>query len=287
MNAARPLCRAMGVALGLALLGGALGCESFELNIRHATLTYTDDARAAYNEAMDVFRTREWDDARALFGEVKRLFPYTRYARLAELRLADIDFEQEKFSDAITAYREFVQNHKTDTDVEYARYRLTKALFNDIDDTILLPPAEERDQATTAEAHKELRLFEHDFPKSRYRADVGYMLDVVTGRLVRHELYVARYYLRMDAFDAAVARIDYALKTYSRSSLTAEALVLKGETLMKMKKLDEAREVFDKVVRDQGGPFAVTARRFLGEIAELEAQRKAAPSVSLPAPAKK
>jgi len=269
--------RSLRLAVVLALAAGSAGCESFEIaGARHATLTYTDDARAAYNEAMNAFRGKDWEDARSLFGEVKRLFPYTRYARLAELRLADVDFAQEKFSDAISEYREFVQNHKSDPDVEYARYRLTKALFLDIDDTILLPPAEERDQATTAEAYKELRTFLREFPKSRYRADVVYMLDSVTGRLVRHELYVARYYLRDDNFDAALWRIDFALKTYPTSTLVAEALVLKGETLMKMKKLDEARPVFEKVISDYGGPFAGTSKRFLEEINEREPSGRAA-----------
>ena len=267
---------ALGLALGLVASAGVLGCESFEIGSRHATLTYTDDARAAYDEAMTAFRNRDWEDARALLGEVRRLFPYTRYARLAELRLADVDFEQEKFSDAISGYREFAQNHKNDPDVEYSRYRLTKALFSDIDDTILLPPAEERDQATTAEAYKELRSFQREFPKSRYRPDVGYMLDVVTGRMARHELYVARYYLKGDNFDAAVARIDYALKAYPGSTITPEALILKGETLMKMKKLADARVVFERVVSESKGPFVQTAQRFLDEIKDLEARQRPA-----------
>jgi outer membrane protein assembly factor BamD len=266
-------------ALVLGIGAGSLGCESFEIGARHATLTYTDDARAAYEEAMTAFRERNWEDARALLAEVRRLFPYTRYARLAELRLADVDFEQEKFSDAISGYREFAQNHKNDPDVEYSRYRLTKALFSDIDDTILLPPAEERDQATTAEAYKELRSFLREFPKSRYRGDVAYMLDVVTGRMARHELYVARYYLKNDNFDAAVARIDFALKTYPGSSLTPEALILKGETLMKQKRLADARAVFERVLKEFTGPFLPTAQRFLDEIKDLEArQRPSAPA---------
>ncbi|MEP7124150.1 MAG: outer membrane protein assembly factor BamD [Byssovorax sp.] len=267
---------ALGLAVGVVVSAGALGCDSFEIGAKHATLTYTDDARAAYEEAMSSFRSRDWEDARALLAEVRRLFPYTRYARLAELRLADADFEQEKFSDAISGYREFVQNHKNDPDVEYSRYRLTKALFSDIDDTILLPPAEERDQATTTEAYKELRNFQREFPKSRYRGDVTYMLDVVTGRMARHELYVARYSLKGDNFDAAVARIDYVLKTYPGTSLTAEALVLKGETLMKMKRLADARAVFERVVKELKGPFLTTAQRFLDEIKDLEAHQRPA-----------
>src|SRR6478609_4772708 len=129
--------RRLGLALCLPLcLAASAGCESFDISgAKHATLTYTDDARAAYGEAMDSFKNKDWESAKALFGEIRRLFNYSRYARLAELRLADISFEQEKYSEAITAYREFGQSHKNDPDTEYARYRMCKALFLDIDDT--------------------------------------------------------------------------------------------------------------------------------------------------------
>jgi outer membrane protein assembly factor BamD len=252
---------------------GLTACDSFEISgARHATLTYTDDARLAYAEAMRSYNAKEWEDAKALFGEIKKLFAYSRYARLAELRLADIEFEQEKFSDAITAYRDFITAHKSDPDIEYARYRVTKALFKDIDDTFFLPPQEERDQATVGEAYKEIKSFVRDYPKTRYLKDELYMFEVVVGRLVRHELYVARYYLRIDNFKATVARIDHALKSYPGSALEPEAKVLKGETLMKMKRLDDARDVLEDVRKEYGGPFAVTAGKFLEEIDELVKQ---------------
>ena len=270
----------------VALAPSLMGCESFEFTgAKHATLTYTDDARGAYGEAMHAYSNKDWEDARALFGEIKKLFTYSRYARLAELRLADIDFEQDKFSDAVTGYREFIQNHKNDPDIEYARYRITKSLFKDIDDTIFLPPQEERDQATAMEAYREVKSFVRDYPRTAYAKDELYMFQVVVGRLVRHELYVARYYLRADVFAPAVARIDYALKNYPGSDLEPEALVLKGEILLKMKKIDQAAETFELVRRDYGGPFVVTAAKFLDEIKELRRlpPRAAPPEEASPA----
>ncbi|MFO0758707.1 MAG: outer membrane protein assembly factor BamD [Byssovorax sp.] len=267
------------LALTALLLGvpGAAGCESLEIGgARHATLTYTDDARAAYAEALAAFNNHDWDTARPLLGEVRKLFAYSRYARLAELRLADIDFEQEHYSDAITEYREFTQNHKNDPDVEYARYRLTKAIFKDIDDTVLLPAAEERDQATTLEAYRELRSYLKDFPKTRYRADEDYMLEVVTQRLMRHELYVARHYLREDNFEATIARVDGAIKAYPSSKLVPEAMILKGETLLKMKKIDEAIEVFDAVAKQKDGPFVPVAKGFLDDLKQRRSPPKTA-----------
>jgi outer membrane protein assembly factor BamD len=258
------------------------GCETGPLKST-ATLTYTEDAFNAYRQALKAFEDKDWEDARALFSEVKRLFSYSRYARLAELRIADIDFEQGKYSDAISSYRAFVKAHRGDENVEYAKYRIAKALFLDVNDTLLLPPQEERDQDNTQEAYKELLAFTRRFPQSRYRVDARYMLEVVTQRLVRHELYVAHYYLREDNFVAAVARVDYALDNYPGSGLDAEAMVLKGETLLKMHKQDEAREVFKQVIDVHGGPFGRVAKSFLDKMGPA----KAGPAKAGPKPSKK
>lgn len=256
---------AVALSLGLALLGGAAGC-TVQSGGGPKTLTYTEDAKKAYEEAMQSFRSKDWESARPLFQEVKKKFSQSRYARLADLRLADIDFAEEKYTDAISAYRSFVMTYRTDREVEYARYKLAKALFFDISDTFLQPPAEERDQATTLDANRELKAFLRAYPRSRYRKDVDYMLEVVLGRLARHELYVARYYRKRENYDAAIARIDFVLKSYPGSGLDPEALVLKGETLMMMNRRKEAKEIFELVVRDWGGPFGNDAKEFLEEL---------------------
>lgn len=248
----------------------ATACESTGAKSA-ATLTYTEDAQLAYKEALRAYEDEEWETARALFSEVRRLFAYSPYARLAELRIADIDFEQGQYADAIASYRGFIKGHRGDENVEYARYRIARGLFLDINDTFLLPPQEERDQANARDAHRELTGFVSRYPKSRYRVEARYMLEVVTQRLVRHELYVARYYLRKDNFDATVARVDYALENFPGSGLDAEALVLKGETLLKMHKPKEARAVFQKVIADHGGPFGQVAKRFLDMMDEKPA----------------
>jgi len=249
------------IAIAGAIALSLAGCDKEAKSA--ASLTYTEDAYAAYNEALEAFEAEDWADARALLQEVKRLFGYSRYAKLAELRIADIDFEQGKYGDAISGYRVYVKSHRGDSNVEYAKYRVSKALFLDINDTILLPSQEERDQANTIDAHRELKSFVRRYPQSRYRVDARYMLEVVTQRLVRHELYVARYYLARDNFIAAVNRCDHALEHYPGSGLDAEAMVLKGETLLKMQKDEQARTVFSRVIEEQGGPFGRIAKRFL------------------------
>jgi outer membrane protein assembly factor BamD len=215
----------------------------------------------AYDKALESFLDRDWEEARNLLQEVRRKYAYSQYARLAEQRLSDIDYEQEKFAAAITGYRAYVTDHPADEGVPYARFRICKALYAQVSDTILLPPQEERDQAAIVDAYRELGAFLADYPQSKWTKDAQFMLVTVTGRLVRHELYVARYYLNRDRFEPAAKRIQYALARYDGSGLEPEALVMLAETYMKMKKTEEAKNELRRVLEFYpASPFVVPAR---------------------------
>lgn len=246
-----------------AALGGCDGERPVE---DAASLTYTEDSRVAYLEAMESFKAKNWEDARLKLQEVRRIFGFSNFARLAELRLADVEFEQGKFPDAISGYRAFIRAHRSDENVEYARYRIAKASYLEVGDTPLLPPAEERDQGNTEDAFRELKAFVERYPTSRYRVDARYMFEVAMQRLVRHELFVARYYIGEENFEAAIHRIDRALQKYPGSGLDAEALVLKGETLLRKRAPADARVVFERVVAEHRGPFVDVAQRFLASL---------------------
>jgi outer membrane protein assembly factor BamD len=252
-----------GGSLALALAG----CAG-EQKVAASPLHYTENARRAYDEALVAYFDRDWELANQLFGEVKRKFGYSRYARLAELRLADIAYHQEKFAEAVGMYKSFVSDYPNDPETSYARYKIAKSEFTQSGASILLPPLEERDLSNVRDAHVALRALIADFPDSAHTVELGYMLEVVTGLLVRHELYVARFYLNRDGFDAAAARCQYALSNYQDSGLEPEALVLLGETYLKMKETEKARSSFQLVLdKYPASSFTVPAKHFLARMA--------------------
>jgi outer membrane protein assembly factor BamD len=261
------------VAMSLALCA----CEN---EPPRTALGYTENAKRAYEGALEAFNAHRWIEAQASMREVKRKYSYSKYARLAELRIADSDYEQEKFAEAVHEYKDFIRAHKAEEDdVAYARSRIAEATCAEIPESFLMPAAEERDQAAVVEAYKELRAYISDYPNAKPTAHIRDLERQILGRLVRHEIYVARFYLAKDNFEAAVARIQYALSTYggveagpegtADPSLLADALLLLGETYLKMHKWKDAREAFEGVLRraDSGGS-AARARRYLDHLSE-------------------
>lgn len=256
------------VASVLGLLGAIATSACTPAEAPPATaLDYTDNARKDYELALAAYEDKNWELANQLLSEVKRKYAYSRYARLAELRLADGNFQQEKFAEAISSYKEFVHDHPNDPEVPYARYRVAKGEFDSVSQSIMLPPLEERDLASVNDALSTLRNYLSDYPHSEHTEEMHYMLDVVLGLLARHELYVARYYLNSGRFDAAVLRCEYALKSLKNSGLEPEGLVLLGEIYMKQKRKKDARDVLTRLLTDYPeSAFAVPAKNFLAQL---------------------
>jgi outer membrane protein assembly factor BamD len=236
---------------------------------------YQEEARVAYEEAVDAFLDQDWEVAVRLLDQVRKDFSYTRYARLAELRLADAAFRQEKYAEATAAYKSFAKDYPTDPEVPYARYRVVRAQFLQSGSSVFQPPLEERDLASVRGAYASLQAFLADYPDYTRRVELDYMLLVVTGVLVRHELYVARFYLQRDQYPPAIERVRFALDRYKGSGLEPEAVALMGETYLKMKDQVQAVAAFQRVLREYpASPFAVPARHFLARLdVQPEAQK--------------
>src|SRR6185436_5767547 len=100
-------------------------------------------------------------------------------------------------------------------EIAYARSRIAESEYREISDSFLLPSADERDQASILEAYRELKDYLQDYPTSKASPRIRELLEDVTARLIRHELYVARFYLQRDNYDAAVSRLQYALRRYA------------------------------------------------------------------------
>lgn len=267
--------------LAVSVTDSLAGCEN---EPPRTALGYTENAKRAYDAALVEYNSHSWIEAQALMREVKRKYSYSKYARLAELRIADADYEQEKFSDAIREYKDFVHAHRSDEEeVAYARSRIAQATYAEIPESFLSPASEERDQAGVVDAYKELKSYLADYPNAKESAHVRDLLGEVTARLIRHELYVARFYLAKDNYDATIARIEYALQNYastepsatrrgplsSVSALAGEALLLLGETYLRMHKWSDARAAFEAVLRaDATSALAVLARNYLDSMKE-------------------
>jgi outer membrane protein assembly factor BamD len=271
-----------------------IGCAAPEKRAPLSALEYTEKAKNDYAKAMRSLEEKNWEVVEEQFNEIRRTYSYSRYARLAELRIADANYEQDKLAEAISGYKSFIHDYPNDPEVPYARYQVAKAEYDSVSVSFFLPPLEERDLAAVNDSLATIRGFLSDYPSSEHSDQLRYMLEVVLGLLARHELYVARYYLDKDRFEAAVARVDRAVTAFPRSGLEPEALLLMAEIRLKQKKKDEARALLHRLVKQHPeSAFSVPARKYLawldtesvGVVSQGQAPTAPAAAAPVPAPA--
>jgi outer membrane protein assembly factor BamD len=259
--AVRPTLLGLALALSVAACGGAQ---------QEGTLSYSETARRDYERAAAAFADGDCLTAAPLLTNVRREYPYSRYAALAELRLADCELSQQRYTEAIRAYRAFVRQRPTHPEVATANYSIARAYFQQIpQDFFLSPPPEERDQAATRSALRVVRRFIADHPESEHIAEARRIEEQVVDLLARHELYAASYYLMQQAPQATISRIQVLLGQYEDSRIVPEALLLMGRTYLNMRELDDARLAFGELVdRFPRSGFAAQARSYLVSMGE-------------------
>jgi len=221
------------VATRLAIFGCAfflLACAGTSSNLS-GEVTYSRTAKENYDRGVDAMRSHDWVDASQLFQYTKSKFPYSQYAPLAELSLADANFEQEKFIEAVDGYKNFIKDHPTNPKADYAGFQIAYCHYKSIPtDFFLFPPSYERDQSELFDAQIAFKDFLLSYPHSEYQARAQKMLTDVRSRLARHEMYVASYYQSKGHLTAAAWRYQSVVDMYGDTAF-AESAKAKAEAI--------------------------------------------------------
>ena len=212
---------------------------------------YSVSAQRNYEKGEAQLKAKDWVAAAKYFGFIKSRFPYSKFAVLAELRLADAEFGAEQYLEAIDSYRLFLKFHPTHDQVVngYVAYRIGEGYYKQLsDDFWLFPPSFEKDQSATEDAANELKNFLDKYPKSPHRDDAKKILDKVGQRLADHEWYVARYYWDRGKPMGTVLRLRRLLERFRGVGYDEEALWLLGRAYVAVDMGDRARASWQELV---------------------------------------
>jgi outer membrane protein assembly factor BamD len=218
--------------LAATLAAGLVGCKAESTDTKDP---YADlPVEVLYNDATDALTQKRFVDAKNLYDEVDRQYPYSVWAAKAELMSAYALYQQDKFDDAIAALNGYIQLHPGNRDVAYAYYMKALSYYEQIVDV-------GRDQKITKQALDAMQEVARRFPDSPYARDARLRIDLAHDHLAGKEMEIGRYYLKKHEWVAAINRFRHVIEEYQTTSHVPEALERLTEAYLSLGVVDEAQ----------------------------------------------
>jgi outer membrane protein assembly factor BamD len=187
--------------------------------------------------------TTPYQDAIDKFQEVVDNYPYSEYAVAAELKIADSYFEQERWDEALSYYRDFAELHPEHEKVPYTIHRtaLCHAKQSGTPD---------RDQTATREALAALDQLMTRYPAAPETRDAELLWKELRTKLGEHVLGIGDFYWKRDEYQSAAGRYRQVLDEFPGLGLDAEALYKLGLCYTHMNRDDEAQRIFEVILEN-------------------------------------
>jgi outer membrane protein assembly factor BamD len=180
-------------------------------------------------DGMEKFESGKYEKAKEAFEKLKDWYPYSKYAILAELKIADAHYRLQEYEEAIFAYEEFESLHPRNEAISYVIYQVGRCYFEQID-------APDRDQVSTRKALDTFGRLIRDYPDDTYAVKAREHINTCLRSLAESEFRIGLYYYNSKRYRAALGRFQNILIKYPDVGVHQRALqylALTEEALIK------------------------------------------------------
>lgn len=246
----------MALAAGL-VLGGLLGaCASappVEEELPSAEILFQRGLAYLDNGGRVLWFFPSSDNAKAIeaFQQIVDNYPYSDQAVLAELKIADAYFLDEKYDEALSYYRDFSELHPNHDQVPYTLLRAARCHYEQSRDAV-------RDQTPTHAAVGFLDTLLSKHSSAPEAVEGRAMWIELSTRLAEHELEIAEFYEDREEYQSAADRYRQVLARYPGLGIEADALERLARCYEALNLDNEERQTVDQLAR-QRGPADVAA----------------------------
>jgi outer membrane protein assembly factor BamD len=199
------------------------------------------DSEKTFIQANDLLEKKSYEEARALFLEVKNRDLTKKFAPLAQLKIADSYVKGEESELAIPEYQKFLDSYPENQYASYAQYQIAMVYFDQIE-------GPERGYSGAAKALEEFEKLKRLYPRNPYKEDIELKIQKCKNIIAEYEFLVGDFYYKKGSYAAAVGRFEIVLKKYPGYKGEAMVLFLTGKAYEKLKQNDKASEYFSRLV---------------------------------------
>ena len=176
-----------------------------------------NDPFKLYQEAYDAFEVNDYFNASKKFLEAETYFEdvelATKSSVMSIFSLYGINF----YDESLENIERFKKTYPASNYVIYVEYLKAIIFYEQISD-------EKKDLKPLLDADEQIDFFINKYPNSDYSTDLKFKKDLIQNQLAAKELFVARYYVKVQKWIPAINRLKVIVKNYDKTIFIEEAL---------------------------------------------------------------
>jgi outer membrane protein assembly factor BamD len=186
------------------------GCALFQIKEEKYAQELASDGMEAYQDG-------KYKDAIESFEKIKDWYPFSKYAILAELKIADSHYKLKEYDEAVSAYEQFESLHPLNDAIPYVIFQIGLCHFEQVD-------TPDRDQTTARKALEAFNRLIKQFPNSTYSVKAREYTSICYKSLAESELEVGVFYYKSKRYKAALERFKSVIINYPDVGVHQKAL---------------------------------------------------------------
>lgn len=180
-----------------------------------------------YTDAKIALESANFEKATEVLEALDSRYPFGPHSDQVQLDLIYVYYKRDETALALASINRFVRLNPTHEDLDYLYYMrgLTyMATDQQFFQNLFGVDRFNRDPSNSQQAFKDFSFLIKRYPDSQYAADALQRLIFIKDRLARYEIAIAKWYIKREAYIAAINRSKIVLNNYSDTASVEEAL---------------------------------------------------------------
>ncbi len=183
----------------------------------YSKIQKSQDFKYKYEKALEYYDRGDYYKAMTLFDQVIPFYRGKPEAEDISYKYSYAYYNQKEYIMASYYFNRFAKTYPRNEKAEECGYMAAYCKY-------LESPDFKLDQTNTYEAINELQLFINAYPYSKRVEQCNELIDELRDKLQKKELEIAKLYLKMDRYKAAVTSFENLLKLYPDTKYREDAM---------------------------------------------------------------
>lgn len=196
-----------------------------------------ESAREIFEKGKAALRSKDYSEAVKRFEALDVQYPYGSDTETAQLYLIYGYYMKEDYALAVAAAERFIRTHPANPHVDYAYYMRGKADYYQnlgVLEKFLLIDLATRDLTQIQKSYNDFNELVTLFPHSRYVPSAYQYMVYLRNVMANHELEVAQYYYKREAYVAAADRAAGLVSHFQGAPAVVDGLVIMVKSYRKL-----------------------------------------------------